>query len=271
MKASAAILVSLAVSLLPSPAAQQPNWPLLIDSFPKLDTTRRVQLPSGRWLYRANITLRFKESVSDSTKIRFFKRHGMTVVGVTRSGRFFVNIPDPGPTLDSLMGRLQRLRAEPKIRFAASLDFSPLEPAPEPRPAAAAPLLDSLSHLLHEENSGLKDPVRTVIRDSSAWKEWWRRVTADHLQAVPVPSVDFHREMVVLVGLGTQRSTGYEVSVVSVRQVGATLQVRVQVSLLGAGPCMAGMAVTSPVDVIRIPRSGSVVTFLDESFQQDCR
>ncbi len=271
MKASAAILVSLAVSLLSSLAAQQPPWPLLIDSFPRLDTTRRVQLPSGRWLYRANITLRFKESVSDSAKREFFSRHGMTVVGVTRSGRFFVGIPDPGPTLDSLMGRLQRLRAEPKIRFAASLDFSPLEPAPEPRPAAAAPLLDSLSHLLHEENSGLKDPVRTVIRDSSAWKEWWRRVTADHLQAVPVPSVDFHREMVVLVGLGTQRSTGYEVSVVSVRRVGATLQVRVQVSLLGPGPCMAGMAVTSPVDVIRIPRSGSVVTFLDESFQQDCR
>ena len=129
MKASAAILVSLAVSLLSSLAAQQPPWPLLIDSFPRLDTTRRVQLPSGRWLYRANITLRFKESVSDSAKREFFSRHGMTVVGVTRSGRFFVGIPDPGPTLDSLMGRLQLLRTEPEIRFAASLDFSPPEPA----------------------------------------------------------------------------------------------------------------------------------------------
>jgi len=271
VKASAAILVSLAVSLLPSLAAQQPPWPLLIDSLPRLDTTRRVQLPSGRWLYRANLTLRFKESVSDSAKLVFFSRHGMTVVGVTRSGKFFVGIPDPGPTLDSLMARLQRLRTEPEIRFGASLDFSPPDPVREPGPAAAAPVLDSLSRLLHEENSGLKDPVRTVIRDSSAWQEWWRRVTANHRQPVPVPPVDFRREMVVLVGLGTQRSTGYEVSVVSVRQVGATLQVRVQVSLLGAGPCMAGMAVTSPVDVIRIPRSGGVVTFLDESFQQDCR
>ena len=129
MNAGVAILVSLAVSLLPSPAAQQPNWPLLIDSFPKLDTTRRVQLPSGRWLYRANITLRFKESVSNSAKLAFFSRHGMTVVGVTRSGKFFVSIPDPGPTLDSLTGRLQRLSTEPEIRFAASLNFSPLEPA----------------------------------------------------------------------------------------------------------------------------------------------
>jgi len=129
VNASVAILVSLTVGLLPSLAAQQPTWPLLIDSFPRLDTTRRVQLPSGRWLYRANITLRFKESVSDSAKREFFSRHRMTVVGVTRSGRFFVNIPDPGPTLDSLMGRLQLLRTEPEIRFAASLDFSPPEPA----------------------------------------------------------------------------------------------------------------------------------------------
>src|SRR5437867_1135615 len=197
------------MSPLPSPAAQQPTWPLLIDSFPNLDTTRRVQLPSGRWLYRADIALRFKESVSDSAKIRFFSRHGMTVVGVTRSGKFFVSIRDPGPMLDSLMDRLQRLRAEPEIRFAASLNFSPLEPAREPRPAAAAPARDSLSRLLHEENSGLKDPVRAVIRDSSAWKDWWGRVTANHLQAVPVPSVDFRREMVILVGLGPQQSTGY--------------------------------------------------------------
>ncbi|SRR5713101_192587 len=133
------------------------------------------------------------------------------------------------------------------------------------------PVLDSLAHLLHEENSGLKDPLRTVVRDSSAWRDWWRRVTANHVQAVPVPPVDFRREMVVLAGLGTQRSTGYDVTVVSARQVGATLQVSVHVSLLGNGPCMAGMMVTSPVDIIRIPKSGAVVTFRDESFQQDCQ
>ncbi len=269
MKASVAILVSLAVSLLPSPAAQQPNWPLLIDSFPKLDTTRRVQLPSGRWLYRSNITLRFKEGVPDSAKVRFFSRHGMRVVGVTRSGKFFVGIPDPGPTLDSLMARLQRLRTEPEIRFGASLDFSPPDPVREPGPAAAPPVLDSLSRLLHEENSGLKDPVRTVIRDSSAWQDWSRRVTADHRQPVPVPPVDFRQEMVILAGLGSQRSTGYDVRVLSVQQIGASLRVRVRVLLPGPG-CMVGWAETSPVDLIRVPRSTATVTFVDESNQQVC-
>src|SRR5882724_5519104 len=79
-------------------ASQEPRWPLLVDTVPRLDTTRLVQLPSGRWLYRANITLRFKDHLSDSAKVAFFNRHGMTVVGVTRSGRFFVGIRDPGPS-----------------------------------------------------------------------------------------------------------------------------------------------------------------------------
>ena len=48
---------------------------------------------------------------------------------------------------------------------------------------------DSLFHLLHEASSGLRDPVRTVVRDSATWEAWWKRVTANHRQAVPVPPV----------------------------------------------------------------------------------
>ena len=58
-------------TLAEAPAAQQPTWPLRVDSFPKLDSTRRVQLPGGRLLYRANITPRFKDTVSESARSRF--------------------------------------------------------------------------------------------------------------------------------------------------------------------------------------------------------
>lgn len=116
------------VALLGAGGVQQPSWPLLIDSFPRLDTTRLVQLSSGRLLYRANITLRFKDNISESAKAAFFSRHNMTVVGVTRSGQFFVGIPDPGPSLDSLFSVLEQLNQEPEVLVAASLNFSPLQP-----------------------------------------------------------------------------------------------------------------------------------------------
>jgi len=115
-------------SLAVLPVAQQQNWPLLVDTPPQLDTARLVQLPSGRSLYRANVQLRFKDGVSDSAKVAFFSRHGMTVVGVTRSRHFFVGIPDPGPSLVSLDSLLDQLNAEPEILVATSLYFSPLEP-----------------------------------------------------------------------------------------------------------------------------------------------
>lgn len=105
-------------------SAGPPSWPLLTNTFPQLDTSRLVSLPSGRYLYRANITLRFLDAVADTSKVAFFSRHGMTVVGVTRSGRFFVGIPDPGPPVDSLFAVLQRLNDESEILDAATLDFS---------------------------------------------------------------------------------------------------------------------------------------------------
>src|SRR2546427_10395699 len=45
--------------------------------------------------------------------------------------------------------RSQRLRTEPETRFGAPLDFPPPAPVREPGPAAAPPVLDSLSRLLH--------------------------------------------------------------------------------------------------------------------------
>jgi hypothetical protein len=73
--------------------------------------------------------LRFRDRISDSAKVAFFERHGMSVVGVTRSGRFFVGIRDPGPSLDGLLRLLESMNGEPEVLAAASLDFSPPQPA----------------------------------------------------------------------------------------------------------------------------------------------
>jgi len=102
------------------------GWPVLITTFPSLDTSEVVELPGGHRLYRTSITLRFTPGVSDSAKVKFFRRHWMQVIGVTRAMNFFVRIPDPGRPVDRLYQVLEGLRREPEVEIAALLHRDPL-------------------------------------------------------------------------------------------------------------------------------------------------
>jgi hypothetical protein len=103
------------------------HWPLLVDQLPDLDTSRVVTTsPNSFRLYRTDISLSFKPEVSDSAKIAFFGRHSMCVIGVTQAGRFFVRIPDPGPTVEALYAVLESLRREPEVARASSIPRDPL-------------------------------------------------------------------------------------------------------------------------------------------------
>lgn len=112
--------------------ATSPTWPLLINSYPVLDTARVVPLPNDTFqLFRTDITLRFKGGVTDPAKRTFFREHTMTVLGVTRSGQFFVRIPDPGPAAQDLFDVLDTLRHSPAIGNAAVIPFISLRHSPQ--------------------------------------------------------------------------------------------------------------------------------------------
>ncbi|HEY6109627.1 MAG TPA: hypothetical protein VIV56_12085, partial [Gemmatimonadales bacterium] len=75
---------------------------------------------------RTDINLRFKTGISDSGKRTFFVRHSITVVGVTRSGMFYVRIPDPGPRVQQLWKALETLRSEPEVDIVSFIPWSSL-------------------------------------------------------------------------------------------------------------------------------------------------
>ena len=68
--------------------------------------------------FRTDLSLTFKENLSDSAKAAFFARHSMSVIGVTPTGRFFVRIPDPGSSPDAFVQIVTRIRGEPEIARA---------------------------------------------------------------------------------------------------------------------------------------------------------
>jgi hypothetical protein len=126
---------------------------------------------------------------------------------------------------------------------------------------------DSLRHLLQETYSGLHHAFRAVLQDSSNYREMWDRATLGHRR---LPAVDFSRDMVIVVAMGTRFSTGPSIRIQSVRAAGPTLQVRVLLVAPGSG-CVVGDMETYPVDMVRVPRDDrAVVTFIERFEEERC-
>ena len=105
-----------------NPISADTAWPVLT-TLPLLDTSRVVSLDTFL-LFRTDINLRFKAGISDSAKRAFFIHHSMTVVGVTRSGMFYVRIPDPGPRAQQLWDALETLRLQPEVDIVSFIPWS---------------------------------------------------------------------------------------------------------------------------------------------------
>jgi hypothetical protein len=119
-------------------------------------------------------------------------------------------------------------------------------------------------------SSGLNDSTRAVVRDAAAWATIWGAIHR-HSSLPPLPAVDFTRDMVVVVALGTRPSGGYSIYVDSAHAVanGGT-EVVVHKVNLGAG-CGATAALTQPVDIALLPRRDGQVTFRDRTTAPPCK
>ena len=107
--------------------------------------------------------------------------------------------------------------------------------------------------------SRINDELRIVIRDRETWDTVWKRMFAPPSASVPpLPEIDFSREMLVVVSMGSRPSGGYRIIVNSARE----LRLRVEVEVLSSSPCgLAPAIMTAPVDIVRIPRTDFPVTF----------
>jgi hypothetical protein len=122
------------------------------------------------------------------------------------------------------------------------------EPPQEPD---AAPLAFEI--LLDAPHSGLDEPVREVVRDAARWQTLWAEIHRRVSPVPPAPTVEFAREMVIVVGLGTRRSSGFEVQIQSVVMHEDRLEVAVRETCPDPGG-MVGMALTHPVQAVRLDR-----------------
>jgi hypothetical protein len=103
-------------------------------------------------------------------------------------------------------------------------------------------------------HSGIRQPERVVARNQEEWEALWRRSLPVKDPRARPPRVDWSREMVLGVFLGSKPTGGYSVRIRNVREVAGKLRVEVEVRR----PPRDGFVTqgfTSPFHLVAAPKS----------------
>jgi hypothetical protein len=119
--------------------------------------------------------------------------------------------------------------------------------------------------------SGIHEQRTIAIRSFAEWEGQWRRLLAPlRAPPPPPPEVDFGREMLLMAAMGPQPRGGH--SVVIDQVIDQDHELLAFVRFISPGPrCGAIAAVTSPVDIVRVPALTKNVRWVIERELTDCR
>jgi hypothetical protein len=104
--------------------------------------------------------------------------------------------------------------------------------------------------------SAITGPREVVVRSSADWNALWK----EHGSTQPVPAVDFSKELVAAVFLGSRPTGGFSVEVVGARVEGDALIVEYVEQRPGRGSIVSQM-LTSPFHIVKLPAHKGPVRF----------
>ena len=131
-----------------------------------------------------------------------------------------------------------------------------VKPAPIPdRPPAPRENV-TVTTINTDRMSGIDAAQQSVVRTEAEWNALWQK----HAPGRPAPAIDFAKNMVVAVFLGSRPSAGYAVQITDVVSEGNALIVRWQESRPAAGTSAAAV-MTAPAHLVSVPRRDGPVKF----------
>jgi protease stability complex PrcB-like protein len=117
--------------------------------------------------------------------------------------------------------------------------------------------------------SGMRQSQRLVVRDQATWQQTWSTIWSNTSAVPALPAVDFDREMVIVAALGERTSGGFSILVDRVTESGNGLTVSVR-SVSPGSSCIVTLALTQPVDIVRVTRRDGMVSFTETTAVQNC-
>jgi hypothetical protein len=104
--------------------------------------------------------------------------------------------------------------------------------------------------------SGIEEARETVVRTQAEWLALWKA----HGQGEPPAAVDFGKEMIAVVFLGTRPTGGYSVQITGTSLEEDALVID-YVEQRPGGDAIVSQALTSPFHIVRLPRHEGPVRF----------
>jgi hypothetical protein len=126
--------------------------------------------------------------------------------------------------------------------------------------------VDGEDRVYYDDATAFRDSVRQTISDPETWKSTWLRATQAQATPPPLPEIDFKRFMLLLVSAGALKP-GDEIRVDSVglQQGRPVAVVRTTIA------CSPFPGNAYPLEIVRMQRSDSTVTFLERRGKtEDC-
>ena len=105
--------------------------------------------------------------------------------------------------------------------------------------------------------SGQQLAKQVTVRTAAEWHALWK----DHAPAAKMPDVDFSKDMIVGIFLGSKPSEGYDVEIVGVRMEGKDLIVEYVEKQPGRGT-LAAQILTEPFHLVTVPKHAGTVRFV---------
>ena len=132
--------------------------------------------------------------------------------------------------------------------LALTLAVALVQPPPAAGAAQSTTTAPTMRTLDKGDHSNVDDAAQLVAKSAQEWQQLWQKHTPDR----PRPTVDFSKEMVVGVFLGSRPTAGYTLEIVSATQDGGKLMVRYR----EASPprdAMTAQVLTSPYHIVAVP------------------
>ena len=100
------------------------------------------------------------------------------------------------------------------------------------------------------DQSNIEDAKQMVVRTDAEWARLWQQHSFDR----PKPAIDFAKETVVAVFMGSRPNAGFSTAVVSATEGGGALVIRYTETQPAKG-ALTAQVITFPYDIVAIPKA----------------